>query len=124
MKITLEAAMDAFFDFMSEQVKTINDALKRAGGLIAVGSLKNNPENIVSMVKPWMEMSGFLKDGMVDIDMLKAGLENLFATEPKISYLGFGFNSDDAANLVAKMMSRATPPMTTTTTVTTTEVEA
>lgn len=123
MKITLESAMDSFFDFMSEQVKTINDALKRAGGLIAVGSLKKNPENLVSMVKPWMEMSGFLKDGMVDVEMLKAGLENLFATEPKISYLGFGFNYDDAANLLTKMRAKASPTTTTTTTTTTTEVE-
>ena len=109
MRISLESAMDAFFDFMADQVKTIDDALKRVGGLIAVGSLKKFPENLVSMVKPWMEMSGFLKDGMVDVEMLKAGLENLFATEPKISYLGFGFTSADAADLVSKMMSKAAP---------------
>lgn len=118
MRITLEHAVEAFFGFMGEQVMTINDMLKRAGGLIAVGALRKNPENIVSMLKPWMEMSGFLKDGMVDVDMFKAGLENLFATEPKISYLGFGFNSEDAGNLVAKMMAKAAS-----TTATVTEVQ-
>ena len=63
-------------------------------------------------------MAGVVSDDMVDVDVFKAGLDNFFANEPKVSYLGFGINEGEAANLVKKMMSKAQ-----TATVTVTEVE-
>lgn len=124
MKITLEKAMDALSEFLTEQVHTINDPIKHSAGLFVVGALRKNPDGIMSKITPWMEMSGILSDGMVDVDVFKAGVDNIFANVPKVSYLGFGIDANEASNLVAKMMSKANQSTTTTTTTTTTEVEA
>ena len=106
MHITLEKAMDAFYEFMADQVMTINNLGLRFAGLISVGALKKNPEGLLSKVKPWMEMSGILKDGMVDVEAMKMGLDNAFSVMPKLSYLGFGFTSEDASALLSKMEAR------------------
>lgn len=124
MKITLEKAMDALSEFLTEQVHTIKDIAKHSAGLFIVGALRKNPEGIMSKIAPWLEMSGILADGMVDVDVFKAGVDNIFANVPKVSYLGFGIDANEASNLVAKMMSKASHSATTTTTTTTTEAEA
>lgn len=107
MKITLEKAMEALSEFMTEQVNTIRDPLKYSAGLFIVGALRKNPEGLMSKARSWLEMAGVVSDNMVDVDVFKAGLDNVFASVPKISYLGFGINADEAAGLVAKMMSKA-----------------
>lgn len=122
MKITLETAIDALAEFLTEQVNTIKDIAKHSVGLFIVGALRKNPEGVVSKVRPWMEMSGILSEGMVDVDVFKAGVDNIFANIPKVSYLGFGINADEAASLISKMKSKAAPATTTTTVTTTTEV--
>ena len=122
MKITLEKAMDALSEFLTEQVHTIKDIAKHSAGLFIVGALRKNPEGIMSKIAPWLEMSGILADGMVDVDVFKAGVDNIFASIPKVSYLGFGINADEAASLISKMKAKAAPVTTTTTTTTTTEV--
>ena len=103
MQISLDNAMKAVSDFMTEQVNTIHDPLKYSIGLFVVGALSKNPEGILAKARPWLEMSGILSDGMVNVDVFKAGLDNMFATVPKVSYLGFGITADEAASLVAKM---------------------
>lgn len=118
MKITLEKAMEALSEFMGEQVDTIHDPVKRSVGLFVVGALRKNPEGLMSKARSWLEMSGVVSDNMVDLDVFKAGLDNIFANEQKVSYLGFGINEGEAANLVKKMMSKAQAA-----TVTVTEVE-
>ena len=110
MKITLEKAMDAVSEFLTEQVHTINDPVKHSVGLFVVGALRKNPEGIMSKISPWMKMSGILSDGMVDVDVFKAGVDNIFANVPKVSYLGFGINADEAAALVSKMKAKAVEP--------------
>ena len=107
MKITLEKALDALSEFMMEQVHTINDPIKHSAGLFIVGALRKNPEGIMSKISPWLEMSGILSEGMVDVDVFKAGVDNIFANVPKVSYLGFGINADEADGLVSKMKSKA-----------------
>ena len=116
MQISLDRAMDSLSEFMTEQVNTIRDPLKHSVGLFVVGALRKNPDGMMSKVKPWLEMSGIMADGMVDVDVFKAGLDNMFASVPKVSYLGFGITADEAASLVAKMQKVAN--------VATTEVEA
>ena len=103
MQISLERAMEGFFNFMADQVMTINNMGERFLGFAALGALKANPSALLSKVKPWLEMAGILSDGMVDLDALKAGLDTAFASVPKLSYFGFGFTSEDAAALMAKM---------------------
>ena len=107
MKITLEKAMEALSDFMTEQVNTIRDPLKHSAGLFIVGALRKNPEGLMAKARSWLEMAGVVSDNMVDVDVFKAGLDNVFASVPKISYLGFGINADEAASLVARMVSKA-----------------
>lgn len=109
MKISLEKAVEALSEFMTEQVNTITDQFKRAIGLMFVGGIAKNPEGILAKARPWLEMSGILSDNVVDVDVLKAGLDNAFSSVPKVSYLGFGFNSGDAANLVSKMQAKVAP---------------
>lgn len=118
MKITLDKAMEALSEFMTEQVNTVRDPVKHSVGLFVVGALRKNPEGLMFKARSWLEMSGVVSDNMVDLDVFKAGLDNIFASVPKISYLGFGINSDEAAGLVARMASKAQA-----TTVTVTEVE-
>lgn len=107
MQISLDDAMKAVSEFMAEQVRTIRDPLKYSVGLFVVGALARNPEGILAKARPWLEMSGILSDGMVDVDVFKAGLDNMFATVPKVSCLGFGITADEAATLVAKMLKAA-----------------
>lgn len=118
MKITLDKAMEALSEFMTEQVNTVRDPVKHSVGLFIVGALRKNPEGLMSKARSWLEMSGVVSDNMVDVDVFKAGLDNIFASVPKISYLGFGINADEAAGLVSRMASKAQA-----TTVTVTEVE-
>lgn len=77
MQISLDNAMKAVSDFMTEQVNTIHDPLKYSIGLFVVGALSKNPEGILAKARPWLEMSGILSDGMVDVDVFKAGLDNM-----------------------------------------------
>lgn len=107
MQISLDKAMKAVSEFMTEQVHTIRDPLKHSIGLFVVGAVGKNPEGIMAKVRPWLEMSGILSGDMVDVDVFKAGLDNMFANVPKISYLGFGITADEAAALVAKMQKAA-----------------
>lgn len=107
MKVSLEKAMEALSGFMLDQVKTVNDHLKRSVGMFVVGAIAKNPEGLVSRVSPWLEMTGVLSDGMVDVDTFKAGLDSMFASTPKVSYLGFGITADEAEGLVNRMRSFA-----------------
>lgn len=103
MQISIDNAMKAVSEFMTEQVQTIRDPLKYSIGLFVVGALSKNPEGVLAKARPWLEMSGILSDGIVDVDVFKAGLDNMFAKVPKLSYLGFGITAAEAATLVAKM---------------------
>lgn len=109
MKVTLDKAVEALSEFMAEQVNTIHDPLKRSVGMFVVGAVGRNPENLMSRARPWLEMSGVLSDGVVDVDVFKSGLDSMFASSPKLSYLGFGISAVEADGLVNKMRARAIP---------------
>lgn len=115
MKVSLDKAMEALSEFMAEQVHTINDPLKHSVGMFVVGALSKNPEGMMAKVRPWLEMSGILSDDAVDVDVFKAGLDSMFASTPKVSYLGFGITADEASGLVDRMRSKAQPAPATTT---------
>ena len=110
--------MEALSEFMTEQVHTIHDPLKHSVGMFVVGALSKNPEGMMAKVRPWLEMSGILSDDFVDVDVFKAGLDSMFSSTPKVSYLGFGINADEANGLVDRMRAKAQPATTSTTTVT------
>ena len=103
MKIGLDKAVHAFIGFMADQVAQIPKLGDRFLGFAALGSLKANPDLLVSKVKPWGEMAGIVSDGKVDLALLKASLDEAFAYVPKVSYFGFSFTAEDAANLLKRM---------------------
>lgn len=103
MKIGLDKAVHAFIAFMADQVSQIPKLGDRFLGFAALGSLKSNPDMIASKVKPWGEMAGIVTDGKVDLDMLKAALDEAFDKVPKVSYFGFSFTAEDATALLKRM---------------------
>lgn len=105
MKIGLDKAVNAFIGFMADQVALIPKLGDRFLGFAALGSLKANPEVLVSKVKPWAEMAGIVADGKVDYDMLKAAFTEAFENVPKVSYFGFTFTAEDATALLKKLHS-------------------
>lgn len=106
MQISLDKAVKGFIAYMADQVAGIPKAVDRWLGYGALGALKINPASLVNVVKPWMEMAGIVKDGMVDIEMLKAALAEAFENVPSISYFGFNFKIEDAVALLAKMQGQ------------------
>ena len=106
MQIPLEKAVDAFIGFMADLVTQIPKMGDRFLGFAALGSLKSTPAVLVNKVKPWLEMSGILADGMVNVDAAKAALDMAFANVPKVSYFGFTFTSEDVPVLLAKMQGQ------------------
>lgn len=105
MQISLEKAVDAFIGWMADLVVQIPKMGDRFLGFAALGSLKKNPNILVSKVKPWLEMSGILSENMVDLDSAKAALDMAFANVPRVNYFGFTFTSEDVPTLLAKMQS-------------------
>ena len=103
MHISLENAVDAFIAYMADQVASIPRGVNRWLGFGSLAAIKSNPGMIINNVNPYLEMVGIVKDGMVDLDGVKAFLDNAFANEPKISYFNFTFNAEDAKALLAKM---------------------
>lgn len=103
MKIGLDKAVHAFIGFMADQVTQIPKLGDRFLGFAALGSLKANPDIIVSKVKPFGEMSGIVVDGKVDLAILEAALKEAFDAVPKVSYFGFTFTAEDAAALLKRM---------------------
>ena len=103
MHISLEKAVEGFVGYMADQVAAIPRGVNRWLGFGSLAAIKANPGMIINNVKPYLEMVGIVKDGMVDLDGVKAFLDNAFANEPKISYFNFTFTADDATALLAKM---------------------
>lgn len=103
MKIGLDKAVHAFIGFMADQVAQIPKLGDRFLGFAALGSLKANPDTIISRVKPWGEMAGIVADGKVDLDTLGAALKEAFDAVPKVNYFGFSFTAEDAAALLKRM---------------------
>lgn len=107
MQISVEKAVDAFIGYMADQVASIPKGINRWLGFGSLAALKGNPSMIVNNVKPYLEMVGIIKDGMVDTDMARMFLENAFANEPRLSYFNFTFTADDIPALMSKMQEAA-----------------
>ena len=107
MPISLDKAIDCFIGFMADQVAQIPKLGDRFLGYAALGSLKSNPEILAGRVQPWLEMSGMLSNGQLDLAAAKAALEMAFANVPKVSYFGFSFTDEDAKALLAKLRGLA-----------------
>lgn len=106
MLIQLEKAVDGFIGYMADQVAAIPRGINRWLGFGSLAVTKWNPAVIINNIKPYLEMVGIVKDGMVDLDSVKVFLDNAFASEPKISYFNFTFTADDVPALLAKMQGQ------------------
>lgn len=106
MLITLEKAVDGFVGYMADQVASIPRGINRWISFGSLAVIKEKPSMIINNIKPYLEMVGIVKDGMVDLDGVKVFLDNAFANEPKISYFNFTFTADDTAALLAKMQGQ------------------
>lgn len=107
MPISLDKAVEGFIGFMADQVAQIPKLGDRFLGYAALGSIKSNPDILVGRVKPWLEMSGMLSNGQIDLASAKAALDMAFANVPKVSYFGFTFTDEDAKTLLAKLRGLA-----------------
>lgn len=105
MKVGLDKAVDAFIGFMADQVALIPKLGDRFLAFAALGSLKSNPELLVSKVRPWAEMAGIVSEGKADVDLLRAALKEAFDNVPKVTYFGFTFTADDAAALLKRIQN-------------------
>ena len=105
MKIGLDKAVDAFIGFMADQVSQIPKLGDRFLGFAALGSLKANPEMLVSKVKPWAAMAGIANEGKRDTDPLPAAFKEAFDNVPKVSYFGFTFTAEDATALLRRIQN-------------------
>ena len=103
MQISLERAVDGFIGFMADQVAGIPKLGDRFLGYAALGSLKSNSAVLTGKLKPWLEMTGIMADGKVELDFAKAALDMAFSQVPKVSYFGFTFTADDIPSLMAKL---------------------
>ena len=106
MQISLDKAVRGFISYMADQVAGIPKLGERFLGYGALGALRSNPAALMSKVKPWMEMAGIVSEGMVEVDLLKAALQEAFQNVPKVQYFGFTFTIEDAAALLAKMQGQ------------------
>ena len=106
MKIGLDKAVHAFIGFMAEQVAQIPKLGDRFLGFAALGSIKPNPDIVVSRVRPWGEMAGIVVDDKVDLGILEAALKEAFEAVPRVSYFGFSFTAEDAAALRKRMQPK------------------
>ena len=107
MHIEFDKAVDTFIAFMSEQVAKIPKDFPKWLGFGGLAAIKFNPKPLKEKVAPYLEMFGVLRDGVVDIEMLKTVLDSAFKNVPKITYLNFTFDATDADGLIAKMQSAA-----------------
>ena len=103
MQISLEKAVEGFIAYLADQIVLIPNLGEKFVAYAALGALRKNPNIMLSKVRPWMEMSGMLVDGKVDLETAKAALDMAFGQVPKLSYFGFTFTHDDATALLQKM---------------------
>lgn len=107
MHISFDRAVDTFIAYLSEQVAKVQKELPKWLGFFGLAGAKLKQDVIKEKVRPYLEMFGVLEDGMVDIGMLKTALDSAFNKVPKLSYLNFTFDVNDADGLVAKMQEVA-----------------
>lgn len=103
MQISLEKAVEGFVAFMAEQVNLIPRISDRFVAYGALGALKAKPKAAIGQFRPQLEMIGILDGETVDLDSVKAAIDNAFLNIPKVSFFGFTFSADDVPALLAKM---------------------
>ncbi len=104
MKIEYGKAVERFTEFMEGNVAKVPDLGKRFLMYATLGALKANPEAASARVRPSLEMAGILDgDGMVDVEVAAAALSNAFANIPSVTFAGFTFTKEDAADLLGRM---------------------
>lgn len=107
MHIQFDKAVDTFIAFMSEQFAKVPKDLPKWLGFFGLAGAKLKKDHIKEKMKPYLEMFGVLENDMIDIGMLKTGLDSAFNNVPKLTYLNFTFDVSDADGLVAKMQGVA-----------------
>ncbi len=111
MRISYDKAVDIFIAFMSEQFAKVPKDLPKWLGLFGLAGAKLKKDPVKEKMKPYLEMFGVLENDMIDIGMLKTGLDSAFNNVPKLTYLNFTFDVSDADGLVAKMQGVASAEM-------------
>lgn len=111
MHISFDKAVDTFIAFMSEQFAKVPKDLPKWLGFFGLAGAKLKKDILKEKMKPYLEMFGVLENGMVDIGMLKTGLDSAFKNVPKVTYLNFTFDASDADGLIAKMQGVASSEM-------------
>ena len=109
MQISLEKAVDGFVAFMADQVNLIPRTSDKFVAYAALGALKAKPKAVIGQFKPKLEMIGILNGDSVDLESVKAALDNAFLNIPKASFFGFTFSAEDVPVLLAKMHGTAVP---------------
>lgn len=111
MHISFDKAVDTFIAFMSEQVAKVPKDFPKWLGFGGLAAIKFNPNPLKEKVAPYLDMFGVLRDGVIDIEMLKTVLDSAFKNVPKLTYLNFTFDVGDADGLIAKMQGVASAEM-------------
>lgn len=107
MQISLENAVNGFVAFMADQVDMIPRLSDRFVAYGALGALRAKPNAVIGKFRPKLEMVGILDGETVDLESVKAALDNAFLNIPKVNFFGFTFGAEDVPALLAKMHGTA-----------------
>lgn len=104
--ITLQQALDGITVFATQDViSAMPNSMAKFIALMAVGSMRNNPNNFVKPYENALKSFGILsEDGtMVHEGNIRAALNEAFSNMPSVTWMGFTFTADDAAKLMSRL---------------------
>ena len=105
--IPYQNALDALAEFAARDVVSVMpNGARKFMALMAVSTIRNNPEQVVSPYEGVLKMMGVLSDDgkSVDEQALYNALMGAFREMPSVSFLGFNFNQQDAEKLLQRML--------------------
>ena len=104
--ITLQQALDGITVFATQDViSSMPNSMAKFVALMAVGSMRNNPNSFVKPYESALKSFGILsEDGnMVNEANIRAAFNEAFASMPRVSWMGFTFTAEDASKLMARL---------------------
>lgn len=103
--IPLNKALDALATFAGKDVlSAMPPGVNKFLAIMAVNSVRQNPEQLVRPYEKWLRMTGILTDEGVDEQTLYSALESAFSEMKSVTFMGFTFKQQDAERLLQRMM--------------------
>lgn len=104
--IPVQQALDGLTAFaVNDVISSMSNSMSKFVALMAVGAMRNNPASFLKPYESMLKSFGVLsQDGsMVDEQRIHDALSEAFGKMPRVTWMGFTFNADDAAKLMSRL---------------------